>query len=109
MYEYTAYWPFLILIITSCRWDFFLEQFSEPIYLEAGEYYYFQVVSNQFGGPWDLGLGAKLHCLNETTYPYQGDKERQRINISSTIVREKIVSEITIVLWIITDIQVELE
>lgn len=41
-----------------------------------------------------MGLGAKLHCLNETSYPYQGDKEKQRINITSATVREKIVSRL---------------
>ena len=78
----------------SYRWDYYPEQFSDPIYLEAGQYYFFQIVANQGGGPWDLGLAAKLHCLNETSYPYQGDREKQRINITSTVVREKIVSEI---------------
>ena len=65
------------------------------MYLEAGKYYFFQVVANQFPGPWNVGLAAKIHSLNHTSYPYQGDKERQRINITSTVVREKIVSEST--------------
>ena len=77
------------------RWDYFPEQFSDPVYLEAGKYYYFQVVANQYTGPWNVGLAAKVHSLNHTSYPYQGDKEKQRINITSTTVREKIVSEFT--------------
>ena len=74
-------------------WNFFPEQFSKSFYLEAGQYYYFEMVSNQGGGPWDIGLAAKVHSLNHTSYPYQGDKERQRINITSSAVQEKIVSD----------------
>ena len=74
------------------RWDFFPQQFSDPVYLEAGKYYYFEVISNQGGGPWDIGLAAKIHSLNHTAYPYQGDKEQQRIEIRSNVVRENIVS-----------------
>ena len=73
-------------------WNTFPEQIaSVPVYLKEGHYYYFELVSNQGRGPWDVGLGAKVHSLSHTSYPYQGDKERQRVNITSAIVREKIV------------------
>ena len=106
MHKYFTFFDFLItgLICPSfCskyyvfhfqyRWDYFPEQFSDPVYLEAGQHYFFQVLANQYPGPWDVGLAAKIHSLNHTSYPYQGDREIQRINISSTVVREKIVSQ----------------
>ena len=63
------------------------------MYLEEGKYYYFEMISNQGYGPWYVGLGAKVHSLSHTSYPYQGDRESQRLTISSATVRETIVSE----------------
>ena len=80
------------------RWDYFPEQFSPQFYLEAGQYYYFEMVSNQGLGPWNIGLAAKVHSLNHTSYPYQGDRERQRINITSSVVMETVVSN-SVCMW----------
>ena len=85
--------PRYILTLT-CRWERYPEQFSDPVYLEAGQNYYFEVLANQYPGPWDIGLAAKIHSLGHTSYPYQGDRESQRITITSTIARERIVSEV---------------
>ena len=78
--------------VTQQRWDFYPSQMSEPIYLEAGEYYYIEALHNQFPGPWDLGIAAKIHSLDHNSYPYDSDNEVQLINISSTVVREQHVS-----------------
>ena len=75
-------------------WTYFPQQTAqEPVYLEKGKYYYFEMISNQGWGPWYIGLAAKVHSLDHTSYPYQGDREKQKISITSDIVREKIVSE----------------
>ena len=72
--------------------DYLPSQTSKPVLLEAGSYYYIEALSNQFGGPWHYGFGAKVHSLDWTSYPYQADKEVQRIRISSTVVKEQHVS-----------------
>ena len=77
---------------TRNRRDFFPSQTSEPVFLEAGSYHYIEALLSQFSGPWHLGFGAKVHSLDWTSYPYQADKEVQRINITSTVVKEQHVS-----------------
>ena len=74
-------------------WDYWPSQVSEPVYLEEGKPYYIEATNNQGGGPWELGVGAKIHCLDHTAYPYDGDREIQRINISSIDVKEQHVSD----------------
>ena len=81
------------ILHSSClRWDLFTSQFSEPVYLEEGRPYYFELISNQFPGPWDIGLGVKLHDSTLTGGQYDSDYEEQRIAISSTVVQEQHVS-----------------
>ena len=77
---------------TRSRRDYFPSQTSEPVFLEAGSYYYIEALHSQFPGPWNLGFGAKVHSLDWTSYPYQADREVQRIRISSTVVKEQHVS-----------------
>ena len=81
-----------VVMISICSWNYFPQQTSDSFYLEKGEHYYFEVVTNQGFGPWSVGLSAKIHSLGQTTYPYQGDREEQRVEITSSTVRENIVS-----------------
>lgn len=74
---------------TANSWNRFDTQISEPIWLDEGTPYYIEAHGNQYGGPWELGIGAKIHCYNYTTYPYNGDREEQQITISSTVVQEE--------------------
>ena len=55
----------------------------------AGQHYYFEALSNQGGGPWDVGLGVKLHDSTLSGGLYDSDFELQRIEISSTIIQEQ--------------------
>ena len=71
------------------RWDFYPEQFLEPVYLEAGLPYYFEMLANNYGGPWQAGIGAKLHDSTLMGGLYDGDRESQEITISSTTVQER--------------------
>lgn len=82
----------IILCYIFHRWDRYSSQMSEPRYLEKDKYYYFEVVGNQYGGAWELGLGVKLHDSTYSGGRYDTDRERQRISIYSNIVREEHVS-----------------
>ena len=76
-------------IIFPSRWDRYENlQYSEPVYLEAGRPYYFEALSNNFPGPWDLGVAAKLHDSELNGGLYDSDKEEQSIEISSSTVQE---------------------
>ena len=77
---------------TSKRWNVYDFQYSDPVYLRAGMHYYIELLHNQYPGYWDIGLGAKVHSLAMTNYPYIADKEVQRIEIKSTVVQEQHVS-----------------
>lgn len=73
-------------------WVYYDTQTSDPILLQAGEYYYFVMAANQGGGPWEMSIGAKVHNLSFNSYPYDGDYEQQLIEISSTVAKEQHVS-----------------
>jgi len=77
---------------TRRRWNYFPTQTAAPILLEAGKAYYMEAISNQGGGPWDLGISAKIHNLSFNTYPFNGDNEVQMISIFSVVVKEEHVS-----------------
>lgn len=77
---------------TGFSWDRYEFQFSEPIYLTAGELYYIEYLQNEYGGIWDYGIGVKIHNLTMTRHPYIADMEVQRIEISSTVTQEQHVS-----------------
>ncbi len=70
-------------------WDYYNTQTSSPVLLEEGKPYYFAMVANQYSGPWTVALGAKVHNLSYTDPPYVGDRERQLVSISSTVVKEE--------------------
>ncbi len=74
---------------TGNSWNRFDTQLSEPIWLDGGEPYYIEAHGLNYQGPWELGFGAKIHCYNYTTYPYDGDTEEQLIRITSTVVMEE--------------------
>ena len=67
---------------------------SSPILLEAGHPYYFELLGHQYLDSWYLGMGMKMHNASFYTYPYVGDKEKQLVAITSTVIREKHVSGI---------------
>ena len=77
---------------TRRSWTFFSTQTADPVLLEAGKAYYFESVLNDYGGIWDIGISAKMHNLSWNSYPFNGDNEMQRINISSLVVKEEHVS-----------------
>ena len=77
---------------TRRSWTFYSTQTAAPVLLEGGKAYYMEAISNQYSGPWYLGISAKIHNLSLNTYPFNGDNEVQMINISSTVVKEKHVS-----------------
>ena len=77
---------------TRGRWNYWPTQTADPVLLEAGKVYYIESVLNQFGGGWDIGISAKIHNLSWNSYPFNGDNEVQRINISSLVVKEEHVS-----------------
>ena len=77
---------------TRHSWTFFSTQTANPVLLEAGKAYYIESVLNQFSYGWDIGISAKIHNLSWNSYPFNGDNEVQRINISSLVVKEEHVS-----------------
>ena len=77
---------------TINSWTYFSTQTADPIFLEAGKAYYIESLLNQYVGPWDIGISAKIHNLNWNSYPFNGDNEVQRINVSSLVVKEEHVS-----------------
>ena len=77
---------------TRGSWTYWPTQTADPILLEAGKAYYIESVLNQGGGGWDIGISAKVHNLSWNSYPFNGDNEVQRINISSLVVKEEHVS-----------------
>ncbi len=79
---------------TGNSWNRFDTQLSEPIWLDKGKPYYIEAHGVNFPGNWELGFGAKIHCYDYTTYPYNGDTEEQLIVISSTVVLEEHVCQI---------------
>ncbi len=74
------------------RWDRFNSQYSDPIQLEKDMYYYFEVYTNQGGGPWSAGMAAKLHNSTLHGGVYNADAERQRIEVTSERIEEEHVS-----------------
>lgn len=58
------------------------------MFLEAGKPYYFEYVSNNYGGAWDAGIGVKLHDSTLTGGLYDSDYEQQRIAITSATLKE---------------------
>ena len=92
------YYSFQVHIVCYSRWNRFAAQFSEPIYLEAGQPYYFEVLSNNHGFPWDVGLGVKLHNSTLSGGLYESDREMQRVAITSSIVKEQHVREMPLIL-----------
>ena len=77
---------------TRSSWTYWSTQTAEPVLLEAGKAYYIESVLNQGSGGWDIGISAKIHNLSWNSYPFNGDNEVQRINISSLVVKEEHVS-----------------
>lgn len=77
---------------TRGSWTYWPTQTADPILLEAGKAYYIESVLNDYGGIWDIGISAKIHNLSWNSYPFNGDNEVQRINISSLVVKEEHVS-----------------
>ena len=77
---------------TRGRWTHWPTQTADPVLLQAGKPYYIESVLNPGSGPWDLGISAKIHNLSWNSYPFNGDNEEQRINISSLVVKEEHVS-----------------
>ena len=77
---------------TRDSWTYLPTQTADPILLEAGKAYYIESVLNQGSGGWDIGISAKIHNLSWNSYPFNGDNEVQRINISSLVVKEEHVS-----------------
>ncbi len=55
-------------------------------------YYYFEVYTNQGGGPWSAGMAAKLHNSTLHGGVYNADAERQRIEVTSERIEEEHVS-----------------
>ena len=83
---------------TRRSWTYCPTQTSDPVLLEAGKAYYIEFLHNQYGGGWDIGISAKIHNLSWNSYPFNGDNEVQRINISSLVVKEEHVSNT--MLWL---------
>ena len=77
---------------TRRSWTYWPTQTSDPVLLEAGKAYYIESLLNQYGGGWNKGISAKIHNLSWNSYPFNGDSEVQRINISSLVVKEEHVS-----------------
>ena len=77
---------------TRGSWTYWPTQTADPVLLEAGKAYYIESVLNQGSGAWDIGISAKIHNLSWNSYPFNGDNEVQRINISSLVVKEEHVS-----------------
>ena len=80
------------LLYFSRSWSYRGYQRSEPIYLKKGEAYYFEVHLNQGGGHWEIGLAAKLHDSTLHGGDYDADRESQRIQVTSEIIKEEHVS-----------------
>ncbi len=76
------------------RWNRTQSQLSSPVLLQESVSCKFTLLARVYYRPrYFLGVGAKLHALPHTSHPYVGDRELQKITISSTVVREKQVSE----------------
>ena len=86
---------------TRRSWTYWPTQTSDPVLLEAGKAYYIESLLNQYGGGWNKGISAKIHNLSWNSYPFNGDSEVQRINISSLVVKEEHVSNN--MLWLTKD------
>ena len=61
---------------------------SSPIELKAGQAYYIEALQTQGGGPWNIGVGAKIHNLTWTDDIALADHEEQIIQITSTVIKE---------------------
>ena len=83
---------------TRGSWTYWPTQTADPLFLEAGKAYYIESLLNQGTGGWDIGISAKIHNLSWNSYPFNGDNEVQRINISSLVVKEEHVSNT--MLWL---------
>ena len=86
---------------TRGSWTYLPTQTADPLLLEAGKAYYIESLLNQYGGGWNKGISAKIHNLSWNSYPFNGDNEVQRINISSLVVKEEHVSNN--MLWLTKD------
>ena len=73
---------------TRRRWNFFSQQTSRRISLEAGKSYYVELLHGQGTGPWTIGFGVKALSLNWTDKQALADHEVQEIVVSSTVVKE---------------------
>lgn len=73
---------------TRQSWNYFPQQVSEPIFLEAGSVHYIESTHCQGAGPWSLGFGAKIHSLTWTDDRALADHEVQLVSINSNIIRE---------------------
>ena len=75
---------------TLYRWNQTQSQLSTPVFLKKSVPYKFILLSIVYYRPnFFLGVGAKVHSVSHTTHPYIADRERQKINIDSTVVKEK--------------------
>jgi len=73
-----------------CRWNRTQSQISAPVYLQKSTPYKFILLSIVYYRPnFFLGIGAKVHSVSHTSHPYVADRERQKIIIESTVVKEK--------------------
>ena len=79
----------LFWVLCYSRWNLLARQFSQPIFLEEGVPYYFEVVSNNYAGDWDIGLAVKLHNSTHSGGLYENDLERQRVTITSSTAKEQ--------------------
>lgn len=73
---------------TRNSWNYYSSQLSEPINLVGGQAYYLEALQTQGGGPWQIGLGAKIHNLTWTDDYALADHEEQRIRIRSSAFKE---------------------
>ena len=78
-----------ILYCLHRRWDRFTSQTAEPVQLEKDVPYYLEVLVNQYGGPWEIGLAVKLHDSTLSSGDYDADKERQIIDVTSEVIQEE--------------------
>ena len=73
---------------TRNSYNYFASQTSSPKYLKAGQPYYIEALQSQYGGPWYIGVAAKIHNLTWTEDYALADHEEQIIRISSTVIKE---------------------
>ncbi len=87
----------IVVVVVNCRaWNKMQHQFSNSTYLERDVPYYLELFTMQRGGPWEIGLGAKLHNSSLHGGDYDADREQQKIEVTSDWHLEQHVSPISL-------------